>query len=92
MTYLVNPDQIESIVGIQRHQTNHYGRVVSKDQMVYILHSKDCLEERSDLRTCPFSLALDRGIAPDNFEGYEDRPIILAILGGYLWPWGKRKQ
>ncbi len=62
MSGLVNPDQIEQLVGIRRHQTEHFGRADSTEQTVYILHSQECKDSGIDLRECPFSIALDQGI------------------------------
>ena len=85
MSQKVDPTKIEGIVGIERHPTRHFGRAVSSEQVFYILHSADCLEERENLRTCPFSFALDRGAMPQ-FEGLEDRPVALRVRNGYLIP------
>ena len=38
MSDLVNPADIERIVGVQRHPKRHYARAVSAEQTVYILH------------------------------------------------------
>lgn len=84
MTDRVSPKRIEQIVGVQRHQTKHYGRAVSAEQTVYILHSRACRAWNPDLRECPFSLALDRGIDLDRWV--EDVPVELAIDGGRLVP------
>ena len=58
MTNLVDPSEVESIVGARRHKTSHLCRTV--DDIVYILHSQQCIEDYPDLRKCPFSKALDR--------------------------------
>ena len=59
MTNLVDPSEVESIVGARRHKTSHLCRTVN--DIVYILHSQQCIEDYPDLRKCPFSRALDRG-------------------------------
>lgn len=59
MAELVDPAEIEQIVGFARHATRHYARVVSAEQVVYILHSQRCVSSGRDLRECPFSIALD---------------------------------
>lgn len=64
MSERVPSDQIEVIVGVKRHPTEHWGRAVSTEQMVYILHSQECLDSDIDLRDCRYSLALDNGINP----------------------------
>lgn len=84
MTDLVPADRIEQIVGASRHATHHIGRAVSGEETVYILHSRQCLDTGRDLRQCPYSLALDQGIDPD--EWTEDVPLRLAIVVGHLVP------
>lgn len=88
MTALVPADQIERIVGAPRHRTAHYGRAVTAEQTVYILHSHECLDREPDLRSCRFSVALDRGIEPRDWFGMEDRPVALAVRNGWLVPTG----
>lgn len=86
MTQLV-PEHIERIVGVKRDQELHYGRAVSAEQTVYILHSKECVDSGIDLRDCPFSLALDLGISLDVWAGHEDMPVELVVLScGELAP------
>jgi hypothetical protein len=87
---LVDPTGIEAIVGVSRHATEHYGRAVSAEQRVYILHSAECRDSGRDLRECPFSIALDRGIEHDlprpGWRSVQDRPVRLEIAAGYLVP------
>lgn len=66
MTDRVPADQIEGIVGAPRHPTHHIGRLTRGT--VYILHPYTCLGTTPDLRTCPYSYALDRGIDPDEWD------------------------
>ena len=82
MSDIVPADQIEEIVGATRHGTDHLARADSAAQTVYILHSQECRDATPDLRTCPFSIALDGGIEPD--EWIMDRPMRAAIVGGRL--------
>lgn len=84
MTALVPADEIEEIVGARRHATHHLGRAVSVEQTVYILHSQGCKDSGLDLRECPYSLALDRGI--DSDEWTEDTTVGLVVEGGALVP------
>lgn len=86
MTKRVPTSRIEQIVGCARHRKVHWGRAVSAEQTVYILHSQACRDEQEDLRDCRFSRALDNGINPDDWSGVEDRPIALAVWGSQLIP------
>jgi hypothetical protein len=70
---------VEAIVGVQRHDTLHYGRADPREQVLHILHSRECVDSGIDLRQCPFSLALDVGAPTDVWEGYENQPVELAI-------------
>lgn len=79
MSKLVNPDEIERIVGTGRHQTRHYARADSTTQTVYILHSQKCKDTGKDLRSCLFSLALDNGIDIDVWEGWQNQPVRVTI-------------
>ena len=84
MTERVPADEIENIVGRKRSVKDHYARAVSADQTVYILHSRECLALNADLRDCPWSLALDRGIDLD--EWVEDVPLTVYARSGRLLP------
>ncbi|MCP2265556.1 hypothetical protein ACFQHV_01065 [Promicromonospora thailandica] len=90
MTDLVNPDEIELAVGANRHPTEHYGRAVSADGIVFILHSAECRNSGRDLRECPYSIALDKGIDDvfpwTGWRQVQDRPVRLEIARGYLMP------
>ena len=79
MSNLVPTDEIEQIVGIERHPTRHYARAASAEQIVYILHSHQCRDSGRDLRECQFSLALDNGIDLGAWTGHEDEPVRVAI-------------
>ena len=86
MTAHVDPSAIEEIVGHSRHAAQHLARAVSAEQVVYILHTQKCKDSGVDLRDCPYSLALDRGIDPADWEGFEDRAVVVAIIHGRLFP------
>lgn len=86
MSNLVPTEEIERLVGAKRHSHQHLGRAVSSEQTVYVLHSWKCRESGIDLRECEWSLALDRGIDPDDWKGYEDRPVVLAFRKARLFP------
>ena len=88
MTDLVDPDEIERIVGARRHPIHHLARAVSSEQTVYILHSQRCKDSGIDLRACDFSLALDNGIR--EHEWVEDETTLVTTLHGTLLPLGQR--
>lgn len=88
MSNLVDPSEIESIVGAQRDQYLHIGRADSVDQIFYILHSQECVNREVDLRKCLYSQALDRGINPSDWEDYEDQPTFLSLNNNHLVPAG----
>lgn len=85
MTDLVRSSQIEKIIGVKRHPIDHYARAVSAEQTVYILHSARCHREVTDLRGCPFSIALDSyGI--DVSQWTEDAPTVVSLREGRMVP------
>lgn len=84
MSRLEPSDRIEQIVGKERHEFMHLGRAVSDEQRVYILHSHECVNSGRDLRLCQYSLALDKGIDPD--EWVEDVPVLLTCKEDRLRP------
>ena len=86
MSDLVPKETIETIVGVLRHDTEHFGRAVSAEHTVYVLHSQQCFDQLSDLRDCEFSYALDNGIDPEEWAGMEDEAVVLRIDYGCLVP------
>jgi hypothetical protein len=83
MSSLVPAGDIERIVGADRHPTEHWGRAVSAERQVYILHSVACVASGVDLRECKYSRALDRhGIDMRSWRGREDQPVKLDLLVG----------
>lgn len=86
MSARVPADQIEEIVGAKRHPTRHYARAVSSEQTVYVLHSEECRARYDDLRYCPWSLALDRGIDVADWSGREDVAVLVRVRDGRLIP------
>lgn len=90
MTDRVPASEIEGVVGRHRHPTDHYARAVTAEQRVYILHSRKCLDSTPDLRDCPFSFALDRGITDEvpwsRWQHVPDRPVRVRVLRGWLVP------
>jgi hypothetical protein len=81
MSDLVPGEDIERIVGVERHPTDHYARAVSAEQTVYVMHSQLCIDSGVDLRQCYFSLALDNGIRED--EWTEDVAVPVEIRGAF---------
>jgi hypothetical protein len=86
MSKLVPSSDIERIVGVPRHRSLHYGRASSTEQVVYILHSKECLATGRSLSECRFSVALDRGIDERRWTGYEDKAVALGVWNDDLVP------
>lgn len=79
--------RVIEIVGREPDNYGHYGRAVSEEGRVYILHSNRCAEMRPDLRECPFSQALDHfGI--DLARWPEDQTVTLWFdENRWLVPW-----
>ena len=86
MSDLVPADRIEKLVGTSRHRQAHYGRAVSAERTVYVLHSRRCLDSGIDLRDCRFSTALDRGIDEQRWAAYQDVPVVLGVWHDRLIP------
>lgn len=89
MTELVDPFEIERIVGARRHRTAHLGRAVSAEERVYVLHSQECLDSGIDLRECPYSLALDQVAAQGDWKLWRHRadvPVLVALWRDLLIP------
>ena len=85
MTELVDPEVIESVVGMTRHDTIHFGRAVTTDERFYILHSRECRDDTADVRDCPFSLALDHGImGVPGVDWATDTLLVLSIANDKL--------
>jgi hypothetical protein len=79
MSELVPFDEIEALVGVQRHSTLHIARASSVERRVYLLHSKACVDTGIDLRECKYSLALDRGIDPVFDMWLETVPMVVGV-------------
>ncbi|TDO18154.1 hypothetical protein EV580_1337 [Mycobacterium sp. BK086] len=58
--------------------------MVTADQKIYILHSRECFESGLDLRECLFSQALDNGVERDSWANHENIPVALGISDGQL--------
>ena len=86
MSELVDSSKVAGIVGTERGLDCHYGRAVSAEQKVYILHSYRCLASGIDLRDCVYSLALDNDIDLYDWKGCLDVPVVLDIQGIRLVP------
>ncbi len=86
MSEIVPADDIERIVGAKRHAELHLGGAFGAERTVYILHSKRCRDSGVDLRWCPYSVALDKGIRSLWWDYYEDCPVVLDLHYGELIP------
>ena len=76
MAQSVRPDIAELLVGCERQEELHMGRIV--DGTVYILHSKTCLVANDDLMDCTYTHAMGNGvIAPHG--GGKGKPYVLAL-------------
>jgi len=89
--YPIPATEVETLVGVKRHETDHYARADSERQVTYVLHSKECLNEGDDLPAddCAFSAAQDLGIVEvaSEWEGCEDQPLKVEIdEDGYMVP------
>lgn len=84
MIQRVPTDEIEGIVGTERDDERHLARAVSADEMVYILHSRQCQDQHPYLEHCSYSQALAEGIDPDEWP--LDEAVLLTIYEGRLVP------
>ncbi len=87
MSEIVPADQIEGLVGIERHAIHHYARVNSDEQIFYVLHSKSCLSLERPITQCGFTYALDRGIDEYLWSDFMDTPVRVRVRGGDLLPY-----
>ena len=55
-------------------------------ETIYILHSQFCKDSGIDLRDCPYSRALDQGVRERDWSGWENRPVVLITVTGWLTP------
>ncbi|WP_314429639.1 hypothetical protein [Microbacterium lacticum] len=87
MSRIESAETIEGIVGAPRHETIHVARALSAEQRVYVLHSRECIEQiterGSDLRLCPFSVALDEDIDLGPWEDFQDVAVEVEIDDEY---------
>lgn len=83
---LVGASEIERIVGVRRHPSKHYVRLISAIRTTYILHSAECLSTygSSRLLECPWSLALERSNVSSLF--LQDVPMVALVGGDCLVP------
>ena len=80
MTERVPADRIEQLVCARRHPTEHIIRGDYTTLTAYILHPAECLQRHTDLRDCPWSLALDREAV---WLG-TDQPQFVRVRDGHL--------
>lgn len=83
----------EAIVGATRRGATHLARLIpvpgSSTWRIAILHSQQCIDAHPPgVRTqeCPYRRAADRGVELDDWHGYEDKPVSVALLGHLLFP------
>ncbi len=79
MSEVQEPAVVRAVVGADRREGEHVGRVVSEEERVYVLHSERCIASGIDLRVCAFSAALDRGIDAAVWREHMDVPVVLGI-------------
>lgn len=79
---LVSPKEIKRIFGIERSETEHYGRV--EGDQAYIYHSKQCLAQFADLRDCPFAVATQDDDTVDWSGWTPDHAVHLELIDGEL--------
>lgn len=87
MVNQVAPEVIESIVGVERDELYHYGRAVSDEGMMYILHSQRC-KDAGAIKVCRYSKALANGLS-DEWDYIMDVPVRLSVNEGFLNPAGE---
>lgn len=92
MSTLVDTDVIEQIVGRPRHQSIHYGKAVTGEKTIHVLHSQACLDYSKDLRQCRYSQALDNGIDQTAWARWQNKPVILCVINGKLLPINARRN
>lgn len=89
MAEQVPTNKIENFVGAKRHPTDHIARLVSKDDLIYILHSKACLDG-GDLMACPYTLGLDRvrGNKTLTWEWgrFKDQTVLVRLYKHDIYP------
>lgn len=84
MSAPIPPDEVETLVGARRHRTKHIGRAVTARRTVYMLHSRECRDERADLTECPYARASDNGIDPSEWP--PDTAVYVIVGDGHLTP------
>lgn len=84
MIQRVPTDEVEGIVGSERDDEHHLARAVSADEMVYILHSRQCQDQHPYLEHCSYSLALAEGIYPGEWP--LDETVLVTLCEGRLVP------
>ncbi|MBS3177722.1 MULTISPECIES: hypothetical protein [unclassified Pseudoclavibacter] len=90
MSDLVPQDAIEIIVGAERHEALHIARMVSGEEVIYVLHSRSCLVTREelkiDLRECPYAKTTDKGLKLEDWKDCSDRAVVVRIVNQRLKP------
>lgn len=84
MVDLVDPNIIETILGLPRHDHHHYG-LPKDDGIFYIMHSRECVSNQPDLRDCEFSIALGRnGVDLDLFNVNQSARLVWTTISNYM--------
>lgn len=86
MTIQIPAEVALDVVGVDRHPIEHWGKAVSAERLLYILHSESCVEARDDLTECIYSKALDNGIDLERWQGHFDKAALLVIEDWRLVP------
>lgn len=86
MSKKVDPSAIEKIVGAPRNRKAHFGKLMSDEDRMYIMHSHECVRDNEDLRQCKFSLAMDRNMPEAIWNKYADKTVLLGVMEGALVP------
>lgn len=86
MTECVTWEQMQEVFGIPRLDHVHVAKAVSDEQVLYILHSQDCLDRTEDLRTCPYAEAQNQGVDEAAWEPYLDKIVVVALMQNWTGP------
>jgi len=86
MSNLVNSKEIEEIIGAPRNRKAHFGKLITAEDKIYIMHSYECVFKNEDLRQCEFSKAMDHSTPEKLWNKFEDKTVLLGVMSGSLVP------